>query len=551
MILKRALKKVMVTAAVALACLQSASCLKESDIAIIKAYADNRRSSLGREISLRRNYFKKFRALNSNAQALNSQSIMEEDMEIEKTNMNSIMENFETFKKMSDNLIVVTDNTMDIYSLLNNPNFTRTQEQKESCRAQIEKKEDIIREKISYILTYATLLNANIGAYDSHMMEVIAKYSETEKITSEELKNLTLFKLAQSQKIVPANIIYALSKVGPFELENETEKEKIMGEISENVRLRLISNNNVETFVDAIKKDVVENNINIFVSASTHFHLLFDIYSPMSRPKSSLVDDATMSIYLDLLRSDFCDVYKYINITPVQVMKIITIEYLLSGYLMDYQNNSLFFILGKIIENVFEPQHLNSRNDEEDARMGREKQDKILDVLSTFWESSESAYLPKKAAELYDEIGIEYFDFIGIQSDFKLSRWIYDGTSEILDNIRMPSSMTYTHPLWYVCKREKYIDYLDGNVYGDLKLFVRTKTGDVVFMPPTIYTSVSAYWEIYIEKCIRSYIYGDVQIIKKKDGSGVYATVADFSDFFKNIIQEENAEKRENETSTA
>ncbi|KAI5191596.1 hypothetical protein NEMIN01_1580 [Nematocida minor] len=539
MILKRTLKQVIIGAA-ALGCLQKAhGLLYKDDVQNIASYWSDRISHFDKEITLRNEFSTKFRALSSK-EAFNMDASMERHIETEKTSMDAIMEEFESFKEEANNLIDITK-SLDSYNR-SNDDFFDTEKNKEVTLVMLDNL-DALKRLVVPALNKNTSLTEKINKYDSYMVKVIEKCAEEED-TNNTLQNKTLFKLAKNNKIVAADVIYMLYLLDLSKLQGSALDNELIESVYAKIISHGISRSNVELFIAAIKRDVTEGNINVFVSGDMHFHLLFGVYSSVNTSKSSLVDEKTMDIYLSLLKENISEeeVKEHKEIAPVQVMKVIVVEYLIGGHLMDHKSNTLFRNLGKIVENVFNPANYNSTDIHEGLRMGREKQDEILDILSYIWcVYDEDRCVSQQAYDLYKEIGIGYSEFKEIKTSFASTKWMYQGVAaplagsdEQCPNISaVQFDISYTNPLWYVCRRCKHIKRPDNNKNINFKLIDEYENGQISFYSYKIYdTENELIWAKYMEGCIKA-CSSSILITSKpdEDESKVYFNI--LSGFYK------------------
>ncbi|KAI5192499.1 hypothetical protein NEMIN01_2050, partial [Nematocida minor] len=424
MISTRALKQVIVAGVVALSYLQSASCeLSQYDAKEIKSYWNNRISYFDKEIDLRSDFFSRIKTLSSNTEALNSDISHEKNIKAEEA-LDAMTEEFECLKNKSLEVINQADSIINISeNYLNNKAYSFDEAQKKAFVAKIKGDSDELSMRIIPVLDISTSLTKKINNFDSHMMEAI---QDDLKAESGELENLTLFKLAKS-KILAADIVYSVFEMTIPHLQEENIKY-IVSSMCKELPSYVISKDSVEHFLADIKKDAVKTRKDLLVSASKHFYSLFNI-NPMGKYRSFLVDYETINTYLNLLNENLSEekVNEYAcTIKPDQVVKVIVIEYIMSGNLIDYKNNTLFRNLRKIIENVFDPVEYN-RMDLHTFMFEGVKQDEILDALSLVWGDYSGGNRRQKNMELCKDIGIEYSNFEKIQFDIIDTSWMYEG----------------------------------------------------------------------------------------------------------------------------
>ncbi|KAI5193202.1 hypothetical protein NEMIN01_2409, partial [Nematocida minor] len=462
MILKRALKKVIVAGAAGLAYLHIASCeLDKDNMKNIYIYWKNRLSYFEKEIVPRIGLFANFRASNSEALALNSDNLFEKSAEMEK-GICAMAQELETLKKESSQIIELSSSIFKLYKDVNNRGSTLDKAQKETLEARIKDGSKRLTEIIIPSLDISTSLTKKINNYDFHMVEVIEERSGVEKSS---LDRLALFKLAKSNKILAANIIYALSSISLSQLESDAVEEKLVTLIHEKIASDFVPKSNVELFVRAVKKDVVKYKNNLYISADTNFGLLFNIH-PMETSDVPLIDSEIMNVYISLLKENLSEeeVSQYAGITSLHVLKLMVIEYIMSGRLMDYKSNTVLRNLRKAIENEFDPVKYKINSEVMFGRFQDLKQDEILNILTYVWGGyTGNPRLENIIEKVCKRIGIKRNNFTVIQRSFKYANWMYDAAMAPLagsdgqysDSLGVPFDMSYTHPLWYVCMRYK------------------------------------------------------------------------------------------------
>ncbi|KAI5193197.1 hypothetical protein NEMIN01_2405 [Nematocida minor] len=538
-----ALKRIIIVGAAALACLQRATCeLTKDDAKEIKKYWTNRASYFGKETNIRSEFFTNFRALNFHALALISDKRLEKSTEIE-TRMSAIMEEFEHFEKESSKVIEATNSILALYGCIDSLNSSDANkgQTKEEFEAGVKENESKLKKLITPVLDISTSLTRKINKYDSYMVEVIEEHNGIKKEIIE-LHNLALFKLAKSNKILAADIIYTLSEINPSDLCDEGAKEKMVESLCERILSGVISKSSIQLFVEFIEKDVVDNHMNLLLSGARHFYLLFGPYVPINANKPSLIDDGTLNMYLNLLEEniDEEELEEYMDITPKQVVKLVVIEYVMSRYLMDCKSNTLFRNLGKIVESMFGPIEY-STHFQEDFRIEKEKQDRILKSLSYIWSNQKNNDIYNQARELCSEIGIGHYSFKEIHSSFVSAKWMYEGAIAPLantddqhsDNLGVLLDISYIHPLWYICKRCEHVSSLGSISSNNSHLFSQIEKDRVILRPHAIKASDSKLAQAKRMKgCIRAFFSNDIEIVnREKDGDRYSEIVNDFCSY--------------------
>ncbi|KAI5193291.1 hypothetical protein NEMIN01_2452, partial [Nematocida minor] len=532
MILKRALKKVIVAGAAGLAYLHIARCeLSEIDVESINNYWKNRLSYFEKEIVLRIGLFADFRASNSEALALNSDNLFEKSTEMERR-INAMMEELETLRGESSQIIELSSSILGLYKYIDNEGSAL--DKALTLEARIKDGSKRLTEIIIPSLDISTSLTKKINSYDFHMVEEIEERSGVEKSS---LDRLALFKLAKSNKILAANIIYALSSISLSQLMDDAVEEGLITLIHKKIASGFVPKSNVELFVRAVKKDVKNHKINLYISADANFGLLFNIH-PMEASDVPLVDSEIMNVYISLLKENLSEeeVIQYTGITSLHVVKLIVIEYIMSARLMDYKSNTVLRNLGKAIENEFDPVEYKISSEELFGIAENIKQDEILNVLTYVWGGyTGKTCLRNMIREVYKDIGIGINEFIAIQCSFEFANWMYDAAmaplansdAQYSDSLAVPFDMSYTHPLWYICMRYKHLDDLDNKSGDNYRLFTQINPNTVEIRPHAIkVTDNELVWARYIAECIKACFSPNVDIILRKEDNNKYMPIA-------------------------
>ncbi|KAI5193385.1 hypothetical protein NEMIN01_2514, partial [Nematocida minor] len=206
-----------------------------------------------------------------------------------------------------------------------------------------------------------------------------------------------------------------------------------------------------------------------------------------------------------------------------QVIKLIVIEYIMSGHLIDYKNNTLFCNLRKIIENVFDPVEYK-KMDLHTLVCEGVKQDEILRKLAYIWIDYSSNCTFQRTKDLCKDIGIEYSNFEKIQFDIIATNWMYEGVMAPLVNLGVPLDISYTHPAWYALMRSKCINDLDTNDSDNYDLLTEVERNEFLFAPHAIkVTDNELVWAKYMKDCIRAFFSSFVQVIDRRDDNRRYS----------------------------
>ncbi|KAI5189190.1 hypothetical protein NEMIN01_0356 [Nematocida minor] len=581
MILKQALTQVLVLGVVALSYLQKACCeLAESDVQTIHLYWLERLHYIEKEVNLRNKALGKFRNLIPKE--------MESGLERAKRKMDKMSDKVKELKKKGHKIIEITGSLQILFDQKKCSPSSFVRNWSDSPRIAAERKR--LEDHFIPSLLLNTCVMEKLNFFDLHMLDLVEEYSKRKRKNSN-LNKMTLFKLAKLNKIMAVNIVYTL-----FDMEWYKKHTNIPDTLDYMVRniLGHIPHENVELFVSAIateanRKNARRGELEMLQIADDHFHLLFDknipapdeLYSfamdfPVlsstdecparnNIPKKSIVDKATMQIYLSMLDENVSEIdfSKYLNITPAQIMKIIIIECTMKGRLTNYRNNQLFSVLGRVIENMYNPKS-NSEYILEGLQMGREKQDRVLDVLSALWDDYNFSNQPvgTDIDSFCEENGITFFDIKRVQKILAHAKWMYEMLNCILEpkhssfrneEIQKGSHMnvSYMHPLWYVCNRCEHIsDLADRRYTSSAMPFKQIENRKVVLRPYTIKkTKDMSERDKYIQGCIKAWCSPHVEIIsREEDGDEHFEILHYFVKYLKNSDRNTVAIKRTKET---
>ncbi|KAI5193281.1 hypothetical protein NEMIN01_2443 [Nematocida minor] len=339
------------------------------------------------------------------------------------------------------------------------------------------------------------LLVDQIHIFDSYMLAVLEEYSKKRSKDSN-LSELTLFRLAKNKKVVAAELIYYLYNL------DMTKKYYDLKNVLNHIGFDILNHivwETIDSFTDAIEKDVAENNLTPLASADKQLQLLLN-----EDKHACIINEETMSMYLDLIDPDISDeekIEKYKDITFMQVLSAIMIEYLVAGSLLDFKSNKVFSVLGKIIENIFEIEIENKERRIKTIQIerARYKQDRILDTLSCLWFNSDLPIFNalalvhyqgfRKINNLPDNI------LFRMQCVFEYFRWVLyilnnnpkeQGKADKELVKEMHFDAFYICPIWYICRR-----------YGN--------TSSLITLPPT--PNKAQFLEMHGNRCVlRPYV---------------------------------------------
>ncbi|KAI5190545.1 hypothetical protein NEMIN01_1083 [Nematocida minor] len=553
MILQRTVKKVLVFGALALAFLQRAGCkVSVEDTEAIKTYWRERIDTIKREIRTRRNLLKTLDNFSDRLKWEDIRSFREltDQLEIGKINLSGVETSLEELKKKNDmilfyaNFLEYTQRAMDKKDL--------TFRERDMQISINEQNRYDLENLLLAAFKESTLIVQKISKYDQHILRVIQKCNIV-YIRDGRVEDLSLFKLAKEKKIVAASIVFSFINMN-------LSKLKDMKSAVERMHMNVLPHvpyGNVSMFMNMVKHDL-EKDISPLVSADRHLHLLCDRYAAVN----SVMDARTVDIYFTLLGKDLSEkeIKKHRNITPGQVVKIIIIECLLNGRLLDHRKNDLFFALGRVVEKVCKPKENNTNIYKRTKIKKVEKQDEILNALKIIWSdccTSPIQYEYMNINSFCEDNGIDFLNLTGIQNSFISAKWMYDVErhttvyeNEIVGDLHF--DMSYTHPMWYIYKRCEYVSHLTKKDLLFLQPFMEVKDGVVILRPHRItQDDDSLEREQNIKICIRAWFSLCVRIIsRKEDGKKYNSTIVkDFADCLRNdrrkkVEVEETEEKK-------
>ncbi|KAI5192879.1 hypothetical protein NEMIN01_2259 [Nematocida minor] len=447
MILQRILKKVAIGLAT-LAYLKKASCNRGENMIVIKNYWNKRLSSMKLEIQIRKDFL-------DEAESFKCKEITSETLsnylEVGKKNLSNIEEKLAALNPTIQEIIEKTDYLRCFDSIFN-------------FNEEMPKPHDNLRHLLLTALNKVDSVREKIKIFDSHMLEVIEEYSSKSKNKNRKVHELTLFKLAKSDKTTALNMIYTLFRIEPYK-QNGVKEDKIRAILGKAYCYIFDFIRNFCNYSELIKIDANKGEVDLLALADKHLPMLFS---------TSAVDRDLVDIYLSLLKEDLSkqEINQHANITPEQVIKLIMIEFQMTGCLTDYRKNNLFSNLGKVIVNIGRPTG-GSINTQKDMQIARNRQDKILDVLHTLW----SSYSKIRTSINYEDFidfceknDISIFNLKTILDNFESARWMYKlniaspSAEELAKDRtllnRMCFDMSYIHPMFYIYQRFEDKSYL-------------------------------------------------------------------------------------------
>ncbi|KAI5193243.1 hypothetical protein NEMIN01_2437 [Nematocida minor] len=458
MILKSKVKEILAIWVAALAYLQIARCgVSKDDIQEIDEYWTNRIDSIRREVELRSVVL---RELGSRPKGLtfnkNMFKMIREELKKGKNVISEIRRPIEHFNECAEQMKSILCELTELSVEIENKGCSSKSEEIQKYKTLFEGKKAELDKLLYPLFNNSTVLVNQIQKADSYIINVLEGYST---LSNKEIKlhDLALFKLAKNRKIIAASIIYFLYSIDPSIQSADLEDK--LGFMSK-VILGHIPRENAELFTNAIRKDVEKNKIAPLLAADRQLHLLF--YTNESK---FVVDDGIVNVYINLIKPDVSveELKQRKNITPVQVVRVIMIEYLMSGYLLDHRMNRAFFSLGRVIESMFKLE--TGDNVSYIIVLARLKQDIMLNAISLMWCDRDT---------LIDEMYNDFERFCSknylplgtlkkVQDAFKHSKWLYklDRYNPMkcfpADEDKLETGMhfdvSYVHPLWHICRR--------------------------------------------------------------------------------------------------
>ncbi|KAI5189180.1 hypothetical protein NEMIN01_0346 [Nematocida minor] len=546
MILGR-LKQAIFVGAATLAYLQGASCdVSKEDMQTIRDYWSDRVGFIEEEINIRNTFLEKVKTLDVSSWTDTGANPAEEDDDLDmevnykawKDNLDELPGKIKHLAKKTAYIVKGTEALMHMYDRVNNTKFADEKEEN-TAREEVRKKLDLLKAVLlSALWKENMIITEDINGLSFDMMRVIKKCNEVKK---NKLNGTTLFKLAEKNKMLAYTIILAFFEQEPSRLDAIIDSLISMYSSS---RVAHIPKENLENFRRSIKKDIKKNGTDLLALAARYFHLIFD----KKGSKSSVLDENTLEIYLYLQKEGFStenmDCYR--NITPAQVVKVLVLEQWMGGNLLGHKNNSIFRTLGKVVEAVFNPKN-NSNNIYEGIKIGREKQDKILDVLSMLWKDCSSAAATSYVdlEKFCKENGIELSNIERVQNSLASAKWMYNLTIYTNENSyarRLTSllggidlDVSYIHPIWHVYQRCEHIGYLaEPGFKSRAKLFLQKNDNVVVLRPYLIRSEIKeAMHATHIQGCIKAWLSpsAEVEIVVREEDNKEYKGMA--NDFVK------------------
>ncbi|KAI5189187.1 hypothetical protein NEMIN01_0353 [Nematocida minor] len=567
---QRTLKHIMLLGILVLAYFQRAGCrISEKEIEAIQSYWHHRMLALGEEVHIRSVFVK---IIDSFKPFLNENGVVEINVNAEEKDeyLLKITQEEEIMKEIANDILKTTRLLLSLY---------RNVDEFPHSAFRIEKNKNRLDKMLLPALKRFTSVVKKINEYDSYMMGVLEQYSKLLDKSST-ISEIMLFKLAKNSKMMAASIIYIVL-FGPNLSKIDTNLAQIIDYFSKSM-MRHIPVENITNFMTCIREDILKKGINQIVSANMHLHrLLCDASIPApcttdtntmdtSMTDTGIMDKDTMNIYLALSKKDISEkeINQYRNITSGQVMKIIMLECAMSGSLLDHRRNSLFSVLGSVVQNVCSPENSGRKDIYESMRIGRIEQDKILDVLSAVWNDSE---LPSSVVHIEDmhafckENGITPSDIRRTKDVFVHAKWMYEinrykAVYEEYPNyedefsIGIHFDMSYTHPLWHVYSRCEHVSHLNKTeIRSNLLPFKKRVNNVITLRPHKIKKNDDNLVKAEnIKSCIKAWLSptAEIKVVSRKEDDKEYRSIVrDFVKYLKTSKEKKVTVKKESEAS--
>ncbi|KAI5193196.1 hypothetical protein NEMIN01_2404 [Nematocida minor] len=515
MILQQTLKQIAVGVA-ALAYFQSAKGDEEKDMRTIEKYWISTKSNIERETTIRNDFFTKIEKFISNlVPSDNTYSI------IEKVN-GRLLKTENDSKALYNSIELVKD------GIVRHIVLKKTSKSYEEISNSEKELEGLILKSLDGIDT----VTRGLKQFDFYMLNVIEWFSKRKDGGKSKVRELKLFKLAEKNKFFIMDIIYTLFR------ECSHNNTGIMTTALSSMYKALENQSFVKDYlleyINTISDDIRRGETDLLVLADRHLHILFG----MSKDPA---DVKIMDMYLSLLDEKIADrkINEYRSITPEQVIKIIVLENLASGQLMDYRNNTLFSNLGKVIVNIARP-----APNIEALKEARAQQNKILDALCVLWNKCEDSNRRTYLQEINlfcKNNNIEYDRFTNTQHRFMSISWMLvisrPVSRTIANDPKIISKMYYdivcTHPMYYIYMQCEDVDYLVRSELRDNKEpFMQNDLYDVIVL--RLYKISKKDSDLVkaenMKNCIRAWYFSKLKVMYIEEDE-MYERVA--SDFIK------------------
>ncbi|KAI5190378.1 hypothetical protein NEMIN01_1002 [Nematocida minor] len=451
MILQKTLKQIVVTV-FALAYLEKAACaLLVEDLESMKDYWSNRIDGMFKEIQIRKDFLARAQSFKCEEAASKGFS---DGLNEGKEKLSNLLKCFLTLHRSVNHIVERTESLMSA-------------EKSGMPGLEVTKGLRNLEGLAIMTLDMCDIVCDRIKEFDSHMLGVIRNYSKATK-KNKKTHELPLFKLAEQNKPLAISMIYTLFSTEPYNPADDAENAQIS--ILRNAcKVTYGSMKSFKNYDNAIWNEVDEGKVKLLKLANKYLPILFNTYK--------MADKEAMDIYLGLIKENISEAYlnMYTNITPGQILKIVIMEYIMSGTLMDYRNNRFFSNLGKLIVRIGRPTK-DSTEVQEDAETLGKKQNKILDALCLLHRKLKVSDMTPDDTKFYEENSIDVNDLQRVQDGIASTRWLYklDMANPSEEELRKSKTllkkvyfdMFYIHPILYLYQRYEDVSCSTGADLG-------------------------------------------------------------------------------------
>ncbi|KAI5190372.1 hypothetical protein NEMIN01_0996, partial [Nematocida minor] len=288
---------------------------------------------------------------------------------------------------------------------------------------------------------------------------------------------------AKRNKTLPTNIIFTFFEIDAKRfLTDKGAYKKQFKEMLDFLDILIYDSTVIYTnYIVPTIIEVLDEKTNPLVSANKFFPSVLQDYELYTDK-----DDTTVYTYFKLTENAISneEIKNYRDIAPEQIIRLIMIEYLMDGYLLNYKENCLFSNLEKIISD-----------------MEKTKQDAALKALSVLW-GDWYCYSAKRVTpeEFCKNNTINVENLKKLRHTFIYTiRWVYTIDKLNLEGFAALSreeiakelhyDLSYLHPMWYMIKRYESIAHLDTpdpNYSGNLFIEVGKEDSLLIVRPHKI-----------------------------------------------------------------
>ncbi|KAI5190687.1 hypothetical protein NEMIN01_1152 [Nematocida minor] len=477
------LKKVIFAGAVALAYLQGASCIVEDKSVFLEGihgYWISKVAFIESQIQIQSAFLEKAGLIKSRETALDFDSCG--DLEKGKSIMSEITKYFLHLSKEWEEMA-------EFEETLNRLNTFIQRRQMDSGRIEasedttefginlVDKKNVIskLESLLPKMLNDSNLILEKMKTFNLHMLRFIKNHSNKKYGEHAQIHELGIFKLAMKNKLFATNVIFTFFEAEPLEpaFSSEDGEKKLRHLFKYLAEFTPNSDNIFIDYKNAIMNDIRENKTSPLVSANAHFPLFLQEHGLITEADSTVVDT-----YFNLLKENLPDVCtdQLSCITPEKVIRVILIEYLMNGCLINSKKNQLFSNLKKTIEKI-----------------ERVAQDNILDALCMLWKDWYCDYRRQSLSleGFCKESRLNTDSLKSLQNILIDSKWMYMIEQHNLNipvlSLReeiareMHFDMSYLHPMWYMCRRYERITHLNEPDFScSEKPFMETEGSNII-----------------------------------------------------------------------